>query len=211
MFGTPFSLLQTLLGKRFLNLIFLFVLIGLGSTATTFDTKVSGQSATQSCPTCRPPTEQTIYAPLIKLNGSFNTEINLNCRSPYPIDVVPTFYTESGLPITGETIRLAPAEMRFVDIRSLIPAQFLNQYVWGGVSLSYTGNLMEVWAQLTIRGVSNKGSANTLFAVVDARRSNTQQAVWRMPRNATATIAMGNYSNTPAGATLTFSNGIRSK
>ncbi len=94
-----------------------------------------------------------------------------------------------------------------MDIRSLIPAQFLNQYVWGGVSLSYTGNLMEVWAQLTIRGVGSKGSANTLFAVVDARRSNTQQAVWRMPKNATATIAMGNYSDTPAGATLTFSNG----
>ncbi len=47
---TPLSSLN-LLGKRFLYLTFLFVLIGLGSTATTFDTKVSGQSATQSCPT----------------------------------------------------------------------------------------------------------------------------------------------------------------
>ncbi len=28
-----------------------------------------------------------------------------------------------------------------------------------------------------------------------------------MPKNATATLAMGNYSDTPAGATLTFSNG----
>lgn len=97
--------------------------------------------------------------------------------------------------------------MRFVDVLSLIPEEQRNQYNWGGMSLSYTEVFMEAWAQLTLYGVGGRNSVDVLFNVVDAPRSNVREAVWRMPFNGAAAIAMGNYSNTPAPVTLTFSNG----
>lgn len=132
MFGTHLSLLQTLPRKRFLHLIVLFIFIGLGNIATTFDAKVGAQTATQSCPTCRPPTPQVIYAPIIGLPETARSEIVLNSRSPQPIDVTPTFYTLEGMPIAGQVISLQPAEMRFVDVLSLIPEEHRNQHNWGG-------------------------------------------------------------------------------
>src|SRR5882672_8150232 len=50
----------------------------------------------QSCSSCAGEGKQTIYAPLIRVPESSNTEINLNCRSPHPMDVTPSFYTEDG-------------------------------------------------------------------------------------------------------------------
>ena len=122
MFGILSSLLQTLHGKRLLHLIFLFVLIGLASIPTPLETKVKGQSAIQSCPTCRPPT-QVIYAPIIGLPDTSRSEIVLNSRSPQPIDVTPIFYTLEGTPITGQLITLQTAEMRFADVLTLIPEE----------------------------------------------------------------------------------------
>lgn len=194
--------------KKLLRLTLLGSLIGLIGIISIPNYKVAGQqSPVQSCPTCKPPAQQIIYTPLIESKESSYAEINLNCRSSHPIDVVPTFYTAEGMPVIGETIHLLPAEMRFVDIQSLIPTEHQRKHGWGGMSLSYTGNTMEVWAQMTFHGITKKGSVNSLFAVVDARRSNVREAVWRTPKNATATLALGNYSDEPAAATLTFSNG----
>jgi hypothetical protein len=194
--------------KKLLRLTLLGLLIGLIGIISIPDYKVVGQqSPTQSCPTCKPPTQQVVYTPLIESKDSSYAEINLNCRSSHLIDVVPTFYTADGTPVVGETIQLHPAEMRFINVQSLIPAERRGKHDWGGMSLSYTGNTMEVWAQMTFHGTSEKGSVNPLFVVVDAPRSNVREAVWRMPKNAVATIALGNYSDAPAAATLAFSNG----
>jgi len=202
------SIFAGFLRKKLLRLTLLGLLIGLISSFSIPDYKVAGQqSPVQSCPTCKPPAQQIIYTPLIESKESSYAEINLNCRSSHAIDVVPTFYTAEGMPVIGETIHLLPAEMRFVDVRSLIPTEHRGKHGWGGMTLSYTGNTMEVWAQMTFHGITKNGSVNSLFAVVDARRSNVREAVWRMPKNATATLALGNYSDTPAAATLTFSNG----
>jgi hypothetical protein len=196
------------LRKKLLRLTLLGLLIGLIGIISIPDYKVTGQqSPVQSCPTCKPPAQQIIYTPLIESKELSYSEINLNCRSSHPIDVIPTFYTAEGMPVIGETIHLLPAEMRFIDIQSLIPTEHRGKHGWGGMSLSYTGNTMEVWAQMTLHGITKNGSVNSLFAVVDARRSNIREAVWRMPKNAVATIALGNYSDMPAAATLTFSSG----
>ncbi len=194
--------------RKSLRFILLGLLIGLSGFIPVPDYKVTAQQTPiQSCPTCKLPSAQTIYTPLIDLPEATYAEINLNCRSAHPIDVVPTFYRASGAPIVGETIHLLPSEMRFVDVQSLIPQAEHGRHDWGGMSLSYTGNTMEVWAQMTLHGIDKKESVNSLFAVVDAPRSNRREAVWRMPKNATATLALGNYSDTPAAATLAFSNG----
>lgn len=60
---------------------------------------------------------------------------------------------------------------------------------------------------MTLYGIGNRNSVDVLFTVMDTPRSNIREAVWRMPSNGRAAIAMGNYSDTPATATLTFSNG----
>lgn len=207
--------------KLQLSLIFLSALMFLGM-ATLFSTvsfdfraiasendkgTASRTDKTQTCPTCRQPTQQVIYTPLIELREALYAEINLNCRSSHPIDVVPTFYTDDGTSIVGETIQLKSAEMRFVKVTDLIPAEHRNRHRWGGMSLSYLGNSMEVWAQMTFHNANRNGSTNSFFAVVDAPRSNVREAVWRAPKNSTAAIALGNYSDYPTAATLTFSNG----
>lgn len=218
MFKTNQSFLQILPNKKALYFVLLTLLIGLSGVAFSAYLKVSGQTSeaqgdkpgettAQQCPTCRPPTPQVIYAPLINLREASSSEIVLNCRSSHVIDAVPTFYTDTGEPIVGQTISLKPAEMRFVDVMSLIPAEHRNRQKWGGMSLSYTGNSMEVWAQLTLHGIGQNGSTDVLFVVVNAQRSNVREAVWRMPKNAAATIALGNYSDSLTVATLTYSNG----
>lgn len=210
---------QLLLRTRFQSskLFCIMVLVGLLLLLTAaLMQSVSSQinepassSSLQACPTCPTPTQQVIYAPLIGLPEASRSEIVLNCRSPQPIDVTPTFYTAEGTPIVGQAIRLQPAEMRFVDVLSLIPEEHRYQHRWGGMSLSYTGKLMEAWAQLTLHGIGGRNSADVLFAVVDAPRSNVREAVWRMPQSGTAAIALGNYSDSPTQATLTFSDGER--
>ena len=192
--------------RKILPVIFTAILICLDGSNFQYR-KVSAQPAPQSCPTCKPPTQQIVYTPLIETQESSAAEINLNCRSAHPIDVVPTFYTSDGTPFVGETIQLRPAEMRFLNVQSLIPADQRGKHEWGGMSLTYTGNTMEVWAQMTLHDIGQKVSVNSLFAVIDARRSNVREAVWRMPKGATATLALGNYSDTPTVATLKFSNG----
>jgi len=121
-----------------------WLLIGLlrsgKSAAQPMSVKAVGNqiSGNQVCPTCAPETQQTIYAPLFDLPDATGSEINLNCRSSHPMDVTPTFYTLDGTPIVGEAIHLQPSEIRFVDTKSLIPAEYRQQGHWGGMSLSYT-------------------------------------------------------------------------
>jgi len=148
-----------------------------------------------------------IYAPLIEVADAASSEIVLNCRSAHDIDLTPTFYTMEGAAIAGEIIHLRPAEMRFVDTKSLIPQRERNRHHWGGMSLTYIGNLLEAWAQLTLKGLRGGGSANVFFAVVGQPRANTIESVWWMPRNAEAVIALGNSSDQTVHANLIFGNG----
>lgn len=68
-------------------------------------TETTSNSSVQACPTCPAPTQLIIYAPLIGLPEASRSEIVLNCRSPQPIDVTPTFYTAEGTPIIGQVIK----------------------------------------------------------------------------------------------------------
>lgn len=190
---------------KFVALLVLLVIGMIGSNRHV--ETVANAQTTSSCPTCAPPTSQIIFTPLIELHDASFTEINLNCRSSQPIEVVPTFYKVAGTPIIGNTIHLMPSEMRFVDVKSLIPEEYRNSHNWGGMSLTYNGRPMEVWAQLTLHDVDHGGSSNALFTVIGTPSSNTRNAVWKAPGNSDATIALGNYSSTPATASLTFSNG----
>jgi hypothetical protein len=161
----------------------------------------------KQCPSCPEPSQQKIYAPTIGLTEALDSQIVLNNRSPNVMDVTPTFYTEDGSTIVGEAVQLQPTEIRFVDIKKLIPAQHRGQHTWGGMSLSYTGNVLEVWAQITLTGVGGTASTDVTFSVLDGRGSDVQEAVWWMPERGTAVIALGNSSETALRTIVQFSGG----
>jgi hypothetical protein len=148
-----------------------------------------------------------IYAPLIDLPESSGSEIVLNCRSAHDLPITPIFYTLEGETFTGAEITLKPAEMRFVDTKSLIPAKERNRHKWGGMAFSYYGGFMEAWAQLTLHGIRGGGSVNVLFTVLSQKRSNTAEAVWWTPRGGSAVVALGNSSDQRLHANLIFSSG----
>ena len=209
---TPFhgGLLKWLTMGASLSLLALFfVALTHFATSAWLNRTVTAQETThgQACPNCPPTTEQIIYAPIFDLPEAASSEINLNCRSPHPINVTPTFYTREGQAIVGEVIQLQPAEIRFLNTKSLIPAEYRHQQHWGGMSFSYLGRYREMWAQLTLHGIRNGGSANVLFSVLSDINANAQGAVWWMPQDGTVAIALGNSSNQDIHASLEFSGG----
>jgi hypothetical protein len=169
--------------------------------------RIQAQVSPTTCPTCASPKKQLIYAPLIELPDAASSEIVLNCRSSHDMDITPTFYTTEGQPVVGANIHLQPSEMRFLETKSLIPQHERNRNRWGGMSLAYTGSLLEAWAQITLKGLRGGGSANVFFAVVDQPRANSIESVWWMPQNAEAMIALGNSSNETVHGNLIFGNG----
>ena len=159
-------------GFRSSRLFALTVVVAAPLLAILFIDNVT-TAASQSCPACAEPTQQVIYAPLIGYPEASRSEIVLNCRSPHVMDVTPTFYTAEGTPVVGQVIRLQPAEIRYVDVMSLIP-ETRRASRWGGMSLSYPGKFMEVWAQLTLHGIGRRNSVDVLFTVINAPRSNVR-------------------------------------
>jgi hypothetical protein len=120
--------------------------------------------------------------------------------------VTPTFYTASGDAVVGNPIQLQPAEIRFVPVEQLMPEYLRGQHRWGGIALSYTGNVLEVWAQITFHGIGG-GSIDETFNILEEPGSDTREAVWLMPRKGTAIIALGNSSSTAIHTTAQFGSG----
>jgi hypothetical protein len=159
------------------------------------------------CSSCPPPSPRRIYAPAIELPEAGACEIVLNSRSPHPIDVTPTLYTIDGEQVNGKPVRLQPAEIRFVQVESLVPDRYRGKRRWGGIALSYTGGILEVWAQLTFHGVGGRGSIDETFNLFEDQGSDTREAVWSMPKGSSAVLALGNSSDTPIQTTAQFSDG----
>lgn len=59
--------------------------------------------------------------------------------------VTPTFYTRKGEALVGDEFQMQPAEVKTVDLKSLMPRNIRNRHDLGGMSLSHTGKLMEMW------------------------------------------------------------------
>lgn len=160
-----------------------------------------------NCNGCAAEGPQTIYAPLIQLPGSSGTEINLNCRSPKSVEVTPTFFSRNGEAFAGETFTMLPTEVKTVNLKTLMPPAIRGRRDLGGMTLSYTGGMFEMWGQLRLMNVNRGNSVDVTFALSQDRRSAIRNAVWWMPEDAEATIAVGNFGNSPLRARATFSNG----
>lgn len=149
------------------------------------------RTAPHNCSSCPPPIPRRVYAPAIELQEAGECEIVLNSRSPHPIDVTPIFYTVDGEQLLGEPVQLQPAEIRFVPIQSLIPARHKGKRRWGGIALSYTGGVLEVWAQITFHGVDGHGSIDETFNRLEDQGSDTREAVWSIRKEAVLSSRSG--------------------
>jgi hypothetical protein len=160
-----------------------------------------------ACNTCPPPSLQTIYAPTIGISQIADGRIVFNSRTEVATEVQITFYTEDGVAVSGPVIQLQPAEIRFVKIASLIPARERWRVRWGGMSLSYTGKAFDIWAQITLLGAINSGSSDVTFSVLNGLGSDTQEAVWQLPRGGGAIVVLGNSADSSIHTKLDYSDG----
>lgn len=112
----------------------------------------------------------------------------------------------NGDAVVMNPVQLEPAEIRFIPVEQLMPEAMRGRHRWGGIALSYTGNVLEVWAQITFHGVGG-GSVDETFNILEEPGSDTREAVWWMPRKSTAIIALGNSSNVDIRTTAHFSDG----
>jgi len=165
------------------------------------------QKDKNGCPHCSPPGNQVIYIPLIDLPEARGSELVFNSRSPKEMDVTPTFYKLDGTTVVGDPVRVKSAEVRYVNLKRLIPAQHRNERDWGGLSLSFYGVNREMWAQLRFLHVKGGSSVDEFFIVSDELRSDVQEAAWWMPGGSTAVIALGNVTDAPTGAVVRFGDG----
>jgi hypothetical protein len=64
-----------------------------------------------------------------------------------------------------------PLEIRYVDLKKLIPGRYRNDRDWGGMKLAYTGGTREMWAQLRMLSVNGGGSVDVFSP---SRKSHDQ-------------------------------------
>jgi hypothetical protein len=174
---------------------------------STSNAKQNGQSGGKSCPHCGPRSNQMIYLPLIDLPEAGGSEIVFNSRSPQEMDVTPTFYKLDGTAIIGDVVRIKSAEIRYADLKKLIPGKYRNDSDWGGMSLAYTGVTREMWAQFRLLRINGGSNVDEFFNVPSEVRSDLQEAVWWVPPQSTAVIALGNITDTATSATIRFGDG----
>jgi hypothetical protein len=161
----------------------------------------------RGCARCATPGDFEIYAPLLSLPEAQSSELVFNSRSPQAMEVTPIFYKLDGRRIVGEPVKIDSAEIRYVDVRRLLPPTYRDDRDWGGLSLAYHGVPREMWAQLRFLGVNGGGNVDEFFIVKAEARSEVQQAVWWTPPKSTSIIALGNVTDKPTGGIVTFGDG----
>src|ERR1043166_4920447 len=165
---------------------------------------------TPRCPHCAPAGSQEIYIPLIDLPEAGGSEIVFNSRSPQAMSVTPIFYKQNGTMITGDPVSVDSAEIRYVNIKQLLPERYRHERDWGGFSLSYKGFNREMGSQFRFLNVNGGTNVDEFFTVKSEARANQFEAAWWMPEKSEAIVALGNITGAPTSAVVTLADG-RSK
>ena len=108
--------------------------------------------------------------------------------------------------VNGKPVTVQSEEIRYVDVKRLLPEEYRNQRNWGGLSLSYEGFNREMWSQFRFLGVNGGGNVDEFFTVTEESRSDELQAAWWMPVKSEAIIALGNITDVATSATVRFSD-----
>src|SRR5215204_3352673 len=159
------------------------------------------------CKECAQVGNQSIYVPLIELPEARDGELVFNSRSTKEMPVTPIFYKRDGSAVVGKSVNVRSGEIRYANVKSLLPKARHDEHDWGGMSLNYYGGNREIWAQFRFVGVGGGGSVDEFFIVRDESRSEVQEAVWWMPQRSKAIIALGNITDAATSATVTFGDG----
>ena len=183
------------------------VMSSLDPVQTSSTSNPNKRGKEKNCQRCATPGDYEIYAPLLMLPEAKSSELVFNSRSPQETVVTPIFYKRDGIRLVGQPVTIQSAEIRYVDVKKLLPPGHRDEHDWGGISLAYHGIPREMWAQLRFMGVNGGGNVDEFFIVKAEARSDVQEAVWWTPPQSTSTIALGNVTGVPSGATLTFGNG----
>jgi hypothetical protein len=149
---------------RSLSLFVCFFCLLLAAFALLTTSSAIGNKQT-NCSKCSQPSKQIIYLPLIDLPEAQGSELVFNSRSPNEKEVTPIFYKADGTAIVAEPVLIKPHEIRYVDLKKLIPGKYREDNDWGGMSLAYNGTYREMWAQLSFLGVNGGGSVDEFFTV----------------------------------------------
>jgi hypothetical protein len=123
------------------------------------------------------------------------------------MEVTPTFFTKQGESFVGESIQMLSTEVKTVDLETLMPTAVRNRHDLGGMTLTYTGSILEMWAQLRLMNVNHGNSVDVAFSILQDQRSDIRNAVWWMPEDGEAIIAIGNFGNSTLKARAKFING----
>lgn len=99
----------------------------------------------RSCLGCSPPGNQQIYIPEMELPESPAGELVFNSRSPNTMSVTPVFYKRNGGIVVADPVQIDPGEIRYVDIRDLLPDRYRHEHNFGGFALTYFGTNREMW------------------------------------------------------------------
>ena len=177
------------------------------SAAEAFKTPTTKEQQKKECHSCSPAGNQLIYIPLIELPESKKGELVFNSRSPNAMEVTPVFYKRNGETVIADPVQIQSGEIRYVNIRDLLPERYRQQHNWGGFALSYYGTNREMWAQFRFLAVNGGGNVDEFFTVKDESRSSIYEAAWWMPEKSEALVVLGNIGDTETTATVTFGDG----
>jgi hypothetical protein len=173
-------------------------------------TRAPKNKPTPRCPQCAPAGDQEIYVPLIDIPEAAGGQIVFNSRSPHAMDVTPVFYKRGGEKIMGDPVTVQSAEIRYVDIKDLLPQQHRSENDWGGFSLIYYGFNREMWSQFRFIGVNGGTNVDEFFTVKSESRADDFEATWWMPENSEAVIGLGNITDVTTSVTVSFgADGVR--
>lgn len=169
--------------------------------------KVEKSKKRHSCGGCSPLGNQEIYIPLVDLPESQAGELVFNSRSPGTMNVTPVFYKRNGAMVVADPVQIDAGEIRYVDIRNLLPNGYRHERDWGGFALTYFGTNREMWSQFRFLGVNGGGSVDEFFTVKDESRAAAYEATWWGPEKSEVIIALGNISDAATSANVSFGNG----
>ena len=123
------------------------------------------------------------------------------------MSVTPVFYKRDGQAVVADSVQINSAEVRYVEIKSLLPQRYQRERDWGGFALTYYGTNREMWSQFRFMGVNGGGNVDEFFTVKDESRSNVYDATWWLPEKSQVVIGFGNITDSATSATVTFGNG----
>jgi len=150
------------------------------------------------------PTTQVLYAPTTGLPAAGRAELVLNNNRQDNLVITPTLYSKDGRPVVCDQVTLKPTEVRRIPVAKLAKGSVHGIGSEGGISLSYLGGARELRAQIALFGDARAGSVDIPVTAASDYRSTVQEAVWWSPDGATATLALGNASDSSILVKLVF-------